>query len=132
MTKREYIQANLDWLAAKAKEENVKALPKGIYYKALTEGSKEGPHPTRRSIITAHYTGRTINGKKFDSSRGGVPLATRLSDLIEGWIIAIQQMRVGDKWEIYLPANMGYGKFSQPGIPGGSTLIFEIELLAIQ
>ena len=59
-------------------------------------------------------------------------MATRLSDLIEGWIIAIQQMLVGDKWEIYLPANMGYGKFSQPGIPGGSTLIFEIELLAIQ
>lgn len=132
MAKREYIQANLDWLAAKSKEENVKALPKGIYYKVLTEGSKEGSHPTRRSIITAHYTGRTINGKKFDSSRGGVPLATRLSDLIEGWIIAIQQMRVDDKWEIYLPANMGYGKFSQPGIPGGSTLIFEIELLAIQ
>ena len=52
-------------------------------------------------------------------------------DLIEGWIIAIQQMHIGDKWELYIPAEMGYGKFSQPGIPGGSTLIFEIELLGI-
>ena len=77
------------------------------------------------------FTGRTINGKKFDSSRGGAPLAVRLCDLIEGWIVAMQQMCVGDKWEVYIPAEMGYGKFSQPGIPGGSTLIFEIELLGI-
>lgn len=85
MAKREYIQANKDWLEAKAKEQGVKALPKGIYYKVLSEG----------------------------------------------WIIAMQQMHIGDKWELYIPAEMGYGKFSQPGIPGGSTLIFEIELLGI-
>ena len=54
-----------------------------------------------------------------------------MCDLIEGWIIAIQQMHIGDKWEIYIPAEMGYGKFSQPGIPSGSTLIFDIELLGI-
>ena len=71
------------------------------------------------------------DGKQFDSSRGGAPLAIRLCDLIEGWIIAMQQMCVGDKWEVYIPAEMGYGKLSQPGIPGGSTLIFEIELLGI-
>lgn len=131
MTKREYIQANRDWLAAKAKEEGVKALPKGIYYKVLVEGNPNSTKPTARSIVTAHYTGWTINGKKFDSSHGGVPLACRLCDLIEGWIIAMQQMHIGDKWEIYIPAEMCYGKFSQPGIPGGSTLIFEIELLEI-
>ena len=131
MSKRDYIQANKDWLEAKAKEEDVKALPKGIYYKVLSEDNQESAKPTVRSIITAHYTGRTIDGKQFDSSRGGVPLACRLCDLIEGWIIAIQQMHIGDKWEIYIPAEMGYGKFSQPGIPGGSTLIFEIELLGI-
>ena len=74
---------------------------------------------------------RDDDGKLFDSSRGGVPLACRLCDLIEGWIIAIQQMHIGDKWELYIPAEMGYGKFSQPGIPGGATLIFEIELLGI-
>ncbi len=129
--KKEYTQTNKDWLSAKAQEEGVKALPKGIYYKVLSKGNTDNIHPTPRNIITAHYTGKTINGKKFDSSRGGTPLAIRLCDLIEGWIIALQQMSVGDKWEIYLPAEMGYGKFSQPGIPGGSTLIFEIELLGI-
>lgn len=131
MGKQEYIQANKEWLAAKAKEEGVMALPKGIYYKVLASGANDGKHPTPRSIVTAHYTGRTINGKKFDSSLGGTPIAFRLSDLIEGWIIAMQRMCVGDKWEVYIPAEMGYGKFSQPGIPGGSTLIFEIELLGI-
>ena len=131
MNKRAYAEANKEWLAAKSREEGVNPLPKGIYYKVLTEGKADGLHPTPRSIVTAHYTGRTINGKKFDSSRGGAPLAIRLCDLIEGWIIAMQAMCVGDKWEVYIPAEMGYGKFSQPGIPGGSTLVFEIELLVI-
>lgn len=131
MAKNSYVQANRDWLAAKACEEGVMPLPKGIYFKVLKSGNPDGQKPTRRSIVTAHYTGRTINGKKFDSSRGGVAPAFRLSELIDGWIIAMQEMRVGDQWEVYIPAEMGYGKYAQPGIPGGSTLIFEIELLAI-
>lgn len=131
MAKAAYVQANKEWLATKAQEEGVKALPRGIYYKVLAKGDAKSATPTPRSIVTVHYTGWTINGKKFDSSRAGVPLACRLCDLIEGWIIAMQQMHIGDKWEIYLPAEMGYGKFSQPGIPGGSTLIFEVELLGI-
>ena len=118
-------------MEAKAKEDGVKALPKGIYYKVLSEGNQDSKQPNMRSIITAQYTGKTINAKQFDSSRGGVPLACRLCDLIEGWIIAMQQMHIGDKWEVYIPAEMGYGKFSQPSIPGGSTLIFEIELIGI-
>ncbi len=131
MTKKEYIEANRRWLAEKALEEGVNALPQGIYYKILKSGNPQAPSPTRRSIITAHYTGWTINGKKFDSSRSGTPLAMRLSDLIEGWIVAMQQMHVGDHWELYIPSEKGYGKFSQPGIPGGSTLIFEVELLGV-
>lgn len=131
MNKREYMRANAEWLAEKAKEEGVIALPRGIYYKVLSEGNNDGRHPSPRSIITAHYTGKTINGKKFDSSRGGAPLAMRLSDLIDGWIVAMQHMCIGDRWEVYIPAGMGYGKFSQPGIPGGSTLIFDIELMGI-
>ena len=74
MNKREYAQANKDWLTAKAHEEGVMPLPKGIYYKILAEGKADGKHPTPRSIVTAHYTGRTIDGKQFDSSRGGAPL----------------------------------------------------------
>lgn len=129
--KKEYAAKNLAWLEEKSKEEGVKPLAKGIYYKVIKSAEKSDKHPTPRNIITAHYSGYTINGKKFDSSRGGAPLAMRLSDLIEGWIIALGHMSVGDRWEIYLPANCGYGRFSQPGIPTHSTLIFDIELLGI-
>ena len=131
MAKKDYIIANKRWLEEKTQEDGVLPLPQGIYYKVLKSGDPNGPQPSRRSIVTAHYTGWTINGKKFDSSRGGTPFAMRLSDLIDGWIVAMQKMHVGDQWELYIPAEMGYGKISQPGIPGGSTLIFEVELLGV-
>lgn len=130
MAKQEYIQRNREWLAAKAQEAGVIPLDKGIFYKIIKKGNASGGTPNRSSVVTAHYTGRTINGKIFDSSRGGVAPAFRLRELIPGWIIALQQMHTGDKWEIYLPAEQAYGKLNQPGIPGGSTLIFEIELIA--
>lgn len=107
------------------------ALAGGIYYKVLKAGNPQAAQPNRRSIVTVHYTGWTIDGRQFDSSRGGTPIAMRLSDLIDGWIIALQQMHVGDRWQLYIPAELGYGKFAQPGIPGGSTLIFDIELLGV-
>ena len=131
MAKKDYAQANKNWLLAKAQEDGVMALPRGVYYKVISEGKGDGKHPTPRSIVTAHYTGWTINGKKFDSSLGGAPVAFRLKTLIPGWIEAIQHMCVGDKWEVYIPAEMGYGRQSIPGIPGGSTLIFIIELFGI-
>ena len=92
MNKKEYLQANKDWLTAKAKEQGVRPLQKGVYYKVLTEGNPNGKHPSPRSVVVAHYTGCTINGKQFDTSRGGAPLAIRLCELIEGWVIALQQM----------------------------------------
>ncbi len=131
MAKQEYIIKNREWLAAKAGEEGVMPLDKGILYRPLKRGKPDGPMPNRSSVVTVHYTGKTINGKTFDSSRGGVAPAFRLRELIPGWIIALQQMHVGDKWEVYIPAEQAYGKSSQPGIPGGSTLIFEIELLSV-
>lgn len=129
MAKQEYIAKNKEWLAEKAKEQGVVPLDKGIYYKKIKSG--QGPTPNRGSVVTVHYVGKTINGKTFDSSRGGVAPAFRLRELIPGWIIALQQMKVGDRWKVYIPAEQGYGKFSQPGIPGGSTLIFDIELLGV-
>ncbi len=131
MAKQEYIQKNREWLQDVAKQEGVKALDKGIFYRVIKSGNGKGATPNRGSVVTVHYTGKTINGKSFDSSRGGVATAFRLRELIAGWIIALQQMHVGDRWEIYIPAEQGYGKLSQPGIPGGSTLIFDIELLGI-
>ena len=76
-SKAQYIEANKDWLEAKAKEEGIKALPKGIYYKVLSEGNQDSAKPTVRSIITAHYTGRTIETRK-----GHVSSLTK-----EEWII---------------------------------------------
>lgn len=131
MKKKEYIRLNKEWLGNIATQEGVRPLPKGIYYKVLSEGRNDNKHPNVRSIVTVHYMGRTIDGKIFDDSRNGVPLAIRVCDLIDGWIIALQQMCIGDKWEIYIPSEMVYGNLSQPGIPGGSTLIFEIELIGI-
>lgn len=132
MNKNEYDRSNKEWLAGKAKEEGVTRLAKGVCYKVLQSGSEGGKQPTPSSVVSCHYLGRTIDGKCFDTSLGGYPLAIRLRDLIEGWVIALQQMRVGDKWEIYIPSELGYGSFSQPGIPANSTLIFEIELLGVQ
>lgn len=131
MAKQEYIQKNREWLAAKAAEPGVKTIDKGVCYRVVRQGKPGGAQPNRGSVVTVHYVGKTINGKTFDSSRGGVAPAFRLRELIPGWIIALQQMRVGDKWEVYIPAEQAYGKVSQPGIPGGSTLIFEIELIAV-
>lgn len=131
MAKTEYIIKNRQWLEAKALEPGVKPLDKGVLFKVLKSGNPQGKSPARSSVVTVHYTGKTINGKTFDSSRSEVAPAFRLTDLITGWIIALQKMKPGDRWEIYIPAEMAYGKTNQPGIPGGSTLIFDIELLAV-
>jgi peptidylprolyl isomerase len=130
MAKQEYIEKNRRWLQEKSEEQGVAALDKGVYYKVIRKG-KGGVHPDRSSVVTVHYVGKTTNGKTFDSSRGGTAPAFRLRDLIPGWIIALRQMSPGDRWEIYIPAEQAYGKLNQPGIPGGSTLIFDIELISV-
>ena len=125
------MRANKEWLARKSKEEGVFPLSKGVFYKVISPGDPKGKSPSPRCIIPVHYTGCTIEGKQFDSSRGGVPLAIRLSDVIEGWVIALQRMHTGDRWEVYIPAECGYGKLSLSGIPAGSTLVFDIELIGV-
>lgn len=131
MAKPDYVAANRQWLQTKAQEPGVNALAKGIYYKVLRPGNQKSPTPTLRNVVTVHYTGKTINGRTFDSSRGSTAPAFRLRELIPGWIIALQRMHVGDRWEVYIPAAQAYGKRSLPGIPAGSTLVFDIELLAV-
>lgn len=131
MAKQEYIEKNRQWLRDKAQEPGVKQLDKGVLYKVIKSGDPKGKQPNRGSVVTAHYVGKTINGKTFDSSLGGVAPAFRLRDLIPGWVIAMTQMHVGDKWEVYIPAEQGYGRLNQPGIPGGSSLIFEITLIGV-
>lgn len=129
--KQDYALNNRRWLQEKALEPGVKELGAGVYAKSLKSGRAGAASPNRNSVVTVHYTGRLINGKAFDSSRGGAPQAFRLRELINGWIVALTQMRPGDRWEVYVPAEQGYGKRSQPGIPGGSTLVFDIELISV-
>lgn len=131
MSKQEYIERNRQWLREKSAEPGVTVIDRGICYKVIKHGNRSLPSPNRGSVVTVHYTGKTINGKTFDSSRSGVAPAFRLRELIQGWIIALQQMHPGDRWEVYVPAEMAYGRISQPGIPGGSTLIFDVELIAV-
>lgn len=130
MAKQEYIDKNRRWLQEKSAEPGVFSIDKGVCCKVIRKG-KGGQHPDRGSVVTVHYVGKTINGKTFDSSRGGVAPAFRLRDLIPGWIIALMRMSPGDRWEVYIPAEQAYGRMNQPGIPGGSTLVFDIELIAI-
>lgn len=130
MANKDYIRKNREWLESKAAEPGVMPIDKGIYYRVIKSGTPStAASPNRGSVVTVHYTGRTINGRTFDSSRGSTPPAFRLRELIPGWIIALQKMHTGDRWEVYIPAEQAYGNSSQPGIPGGSTLVFDIELV---
>lgn len=131
MDKKEYKRMNEEWLARKCAEPDVRTLEKGVCYKVVANGDASSRTPDPSSVVTVHYEGRTIDGRVFDSSRGDVPPAFRLRDLIPGWIIALQRMHAGDRFEIYIPAALAYGKYAQPGIPANSTLIFDIELLAV-
>ncbi|MDD7079347.1 MAG: FKBP-type peptidyl-prolyl cis-trans isomerase [Prevotella sp.] len=130
--KSEYKQKNEAYLIAKKQEEEVKELAKGILYEIQKSGNTQGRRPDLRSVVCVHSTGRLINGRVFDDSRrDGIPAAFRLFEVIEGWQIALSQMRPGDRWTIYLPANMAYGSRTDGDIPGNSTLIFDVELLSI-
>ena len=114
----------------KKEQEGVKPLAAGVLHEVLQVG--EGPSPTLGNVVSVYYKGMLINGKVFDdNTMQGYPDAFRLNELIDGWKIALTRMSVGDKWRIYVPASLGYGSVSTPGIPKHSTLIFEIELVGI-
>lgn len=103
----------------------------GIKFRRIA-GDGTGPAPTVRDQITIHYTGSFTDGNVFDSSvQRGEPATFPLSGLIQGWQVAIPYMGVGDTVEIAIPAEMAYGLVGRGPIPGGATLMFEIELLAI-
>lgn len=129
--KEEYKEKNLQFLKDLSLQEGIVSLPCGIYYKVLETGTGT-VSPTVRSIVTVHYKGSLINGRVFDNSyERSCPEAFRLSDVIDGWQLALQRMHAGDKWIIYIPYTMGYGNRASGPIPAFSTLIFEVELLGI-
>jgi len=128
------LKAGETFLADKAKEEGVKTLPKGLLYKVITPATDaNGPHPTVRDTVKVHYEGRLTDGTVFDSSyERGVPAVFPLDGLVEAWKIAIPQMRPGETWELYVPAQLGYGETGGGPIPPNSVLVFKIQLIGIQ
>lgn len=131
MAKDSYKLENEAFLTEIAKNPEVKALPKGIYYKVLATG--DGKTAQTAAVVSVYYRGSLIDGRVFDdNTKQGYADAFRLRELITGWQIAIPKMHEGDKWEIYIPSELGYGKRGcPPDIPGNSTLIFEIELVKV-
>ncbi|MBQ1177590.1 MAG: FKBP-type peptidyl-prolyl cis-trans isomerase [Bacteroidaceae bacterium] len=128
--KSNYKEENKEFLRQKATEEGIHTTAQGVLYEVLQQGS--GPRATIRSIVSVYYKGMLTNGKVFDdNTQQGYPDAFRLADLITGWQIALTQMCPGDKWRIYVPAEVGYGATYVAGIPKHSTLIFEIELVGV-
>ena len=111
-------------------KEGVVELPSGIQYQILKEGT--GEKPTLKSTVKAHYRGALLNGKEFDSSfKRNQPFTARPTQLIQGWQEVLPMMPVGSTWRLWIPSHLAYGDNGTGGIPGGATLMFDIELLEI-
>jgi len=111
-------------------QENVIALPSGLRYEVLQAGS--GTAPTATDTVRVNYEGRFIDGTVFDSSyERGEPAEFPLNGVIRAWTEGLQLVRPGGKIRLYVPSAMGYGDTARPGMPPASTLIFDVELLAV-
>ncbi|QDT09079.1 FKBP-type peptidyl-prolyl cis-trans isomerase [Stieleria marina] len=119
------------WLKQNAKKEGVKEIEGGVQYKVLKAG--KGGSPSESDTVRVHYTGTLTNGKEFDSSvKRGEPAEFRVGQVIKGWQMALQKMKVGDKWMLYIPSDLAYGERGSRGAIGpNEVLVFEVELLGI-
>jgi len=120
-----------DFLAQNAKREGVQTTPSGLQYRIVTQG--KGAMPTLADTVKCNYKGTLLNGTEFDASaRHGGPAEFPVQGVIPGWTEALQKMHVGDKWQLFVPAELAYG-MNPPGPPiePGSLLVFEIELLDV-
>jgi FKBP-type peptidyl-prolyl cis-trans isomerase 2 len=102
-----------------------------MQYKVITEGS--GPTPQSNDVVQVNYRGTLIDGKEFDSSaKHGGPQKFPANRVVRGWSEALQHMKVGSKWELFIPSSLAYGDVGNPNIEPGSTLLFEVELVGIE
>jgi FKBP-type peptidyl-prolyl cis-trans isomerase FklB len=119
------------FMEANGKKEGVKTLPSGMQYKVLVEGSGRTPKATDQ--VTVNYRGTLIDGTEFDSSYKRGTAATFGADkVISGWKEALQLMKEGSKWELVIPPGLAYGQQNTGSIPPNSTLVFEVELIAVK
>jgi FKBP-type peptidyl-prolyl cis-trans isomerase FklB len=119
------------FMAENLLNEGVKELEGGIQYLVIKEG--EGKQPMLQQSVKAHYKGSLLNGKEFDNSfKRGQPFTAPLTALIKGWQVALTKMKEGSHWRIWIPSDLAYGDRGAGGdIPGGATLVFEVELLQV-
>jgi FKBP-type peptidyl-prolyl cis-trans isomerase FklB len=120
------------FLAENAKKEGVKSLPSGLQYKEITPGKGKSPKAT--DTVTTHYKGTLIDGTEFDSShKRGEPVSFPVSGVIAGWTEALQLMKEGAKWQLFIPSNLAYGeRGAGRDIGPNATLIFEVELISVK
>lgn len=120
------------FLAENAKKEGVKTTVSGLQYKVITEG--KGSMPSVNDTVTVNYKGNLLDGTEFDSSyKRGTPATFGVKGLIPGWTEALQMMKTGSKWQIFVPAKLAYGeRGAGRKIGPNSTLIFEVELISIK
>lgn len=120
------------FLAANKTKPGVVTLPDGLQYKIITEGT--GPKPKSNDTVTVNYAGTLIDGKEFDSSyKRGQPATFPVNGVIPGWVEALQLMKVGSVWELYIPPTLAYGERGAPPVIGkNETLVFKVELLGIK
>ncbi len=123
-------KAGDDFLAANGKRAEVKTTPSGLQYEVLEEG--QGATPQTGDRVTVHYTGKLIDGSVFDSSVDrGVPATFGVTQVIPGWVEALQLMKVGAKYRLFIPSQLAYGEQGAGPIGPNQTLIFDVELLEI-
>jgi FKBP-type peptidyl-prolyl cis-trans isomerase FklB len=120
------------FLKENAQKPGIKVTASGLQYKVLRAGS--GPMPKESDTVKVHYRGTLLNGSEFDSSyKHKEPAVFPLKGVIKGWTEALQLMKVGSKWQIFLPSSLAYGEQGAGQVIGpNATLIFEVELLAIE
>ena len=120
------------FLKANKEKEGIITLESGLQYRIITSG--DGELPQASDTVECHYRGTTIDGKEFDSSyKRGKPASFQVGGVIKGWTEALQLMKVGSKWELFIPSDLAYGdRGAGNAIAPGSTLLFEVELLGIK
>jgi peptidylprolyl isomerase/FKBP-type peptidyl-prolyl cis-trans isomerase FklB len=124
--------ASAEFMAKAAKEPGVQVLPSGLAYKIVRPGPASGLRPGPKDEVKVHYEGKLEDGTVFDSSyERGQPAIMPLNHLITAWQEALQLMRPGDEWILYVPTELGYGQEGAGRIPPGSPLIFRIELIGV-
>jgi len=118
------------FLSENANKEGIKILPSGLQYRVITEGA--GASPKAADTVTVNYRGTLIDGTEFDSSyRRGEPAIFRVDKVIKGWNEALQMMKEGGKWQLFIPPELAYGDKETGNIEPNSTLIFEVELISV-